>query len=172
MIFVVKVFKDGKVVDEFVGVILLVVVECWFDGLVLLEVEVLVEAGGEENLWCAIEFELGCMEVKVEFVKLLVDCGDCEEVFEVFGNVVGLFVVEGMVVWLWFEVDEMLCEVFVVLDVGDIECGLDLLIGVIVVVDVDKCEDLCKVIVGVFDEFGVEYLLVRDLCCRFVSVLY
>src|SRR3954454_18572982 len=55
----VKAFKDGKVVDEFVGAIPPGQVARFLDGLLPSEADALVEAGGEENLRRALSLEPG-----------------------------------------------------------------------------------------------------------------
>jgi putative thioredoxin len=168
----VKAFKDGKVVDEFVGAIPPAAVERWLDGLAPSEAELLVAAGGEENLRRAIELEPGRMEAKVALAKLLADRGDREQALEVLGNVAGSFAAEGMAARLRLEADETLREAFAALDAGETERGLDLLIEAIAAADADKREDLRKAIVGVLDELGVEHPLARDSRRRLASALY
>jgi putative thioredoxin len=58
----VKAFKDGRVVDEFVGVQPPAQVERFFDGLVPSEADALVAAGDEASLRRALELEPGCTD--------------------------------------------------------------------------------------------------------------
>ena len=55
----VKAFKDGKVVDEFIGALPPAQVERFLDGLLPSEADALVAAGGEANLRRALELEPG-----------------------------------------------------------------------------------------------------------------
>src|SRR3954464_13146964 len=67
----VKAFKDGKVVDEFVGVQPPANVERFFDGLVPSEADGLVAAGDEASLRRALELEPGNVDAKVALAEQL-----------------------------------------------------------------------------------------------------
>jgi putative thioredoxin len=168
----VKAFKDGRVIDEFVGALPPAAVERFLDGLAPSEAERLVEAGGEQNLRRALELEPGRADATLELAKLLADRGDREEALSVLANVAGSFAAEGLAARLRLEADEALREAFAALDAGDIEQGLDLLIEAIAAAEPDKREDLRKAIVGVLDELGVEHPLARDSRRRLASALY
>jgi putative thioredoxin len=168
----VKAFKDGQVVDEFVGALPPAAVERFLDGLAPSEAERLVEAGGEENLRRALELEPGRADATLALAKLLSERGDREEALGVLANVAGSFAAEGLAARLRLEADETLREAFAALDAGDTERGLDLLIEAIAAADPDKREDLRKAVVGVLDELGVEHPLARDSRRRLASALY
>ncbi|WP_028058259.1 thioredoxin [Candidatus Solirubrobacter pratensis] len=168
----VKAFKDGRVIDEFVGALPPAAVERFLDGLAPSEAERLVEAGGEQNLRRALELEPGRADATLELAKLLADRGDREEALSVLANVAGSFAAEGLAARLRLEADEALRQAFAALDAGDTERGLDLLIEAIAAAEPDKREDLRKAIVGVLDELGVEHPLARDSRRRLASALY
>jgi putative thioredoxin len=168
----VKAFKDGQVVDEFIGALPPAAVERWLDGLAPSEAEQLVEAGGEENLRRALELEPGRADAGVALARLLADRGEREEALALLANVAGSFAAEGLAARLRLEADEALREAFAALDAGDTERALDLLIEAIAAADPDKREDLRKAIVGVLDELGVEHPLARDSRRRLASALY
>jgi putative thioredoxin len=168
----VKAFKDGRVVDEFVGALPPAAVERWLDGLAPSEAERLVEAGGEENLRRALELEPGRADASVSLARLLSDRGDREGALGVLGNVAGSFAVDGLAARLRLEEDEGLRDAFAALDAGETERGLDLLIEAIAAADPDRREDLRKAIVGVLDELGVDHPLARDSRRRLASALY
>ncbi len=168
----VKAFKDGRVVDEFIGALPPAAVARWLDGLAPSEAERLVESGGEEDLRRALELEPGRADAAVGLARLLAERGDREDALAVLGNVAGSFAVDGLAARLRLESDEALRDAFAALDAGDTERGLDLLIEALAAADPDRREDLRKAIVGVLDELGVEHPLARDSRRRLASALY
>jgi putative thioredoxin len=168
----VKAFKDGRVVDEFVGALPPAAVARWLDGLAPSEAERLVESGGEEDLRRALELEPARADAAVPLARLLAERGDREGALAVLGNVAGSFAVDGLAARLRLEEDETLRAAFAALDAGETERGLDLLIEAIAAADPDTREDLRKAIVGVLDELGVEHPLARDSRRRLANALY
>jgi putative thioredoxin len=168
----VKAFKDGRVVDEFVGALPPAAVARWLDGLAPSEAERLVESGGEEDLRRALELEPARADAAVPLARLLAERGDREGALAVLGNVAGSFAVDGLAARLRLESDETLRAAFAALDAGETERGLDLLIEAIAAADPDTREDLRKAIVGVLDELGVEHPLARDSRRRLADALY
>ena len=61
----VKAFKDGKVVDEFVGALPAAQVERFLDGIVPSEADALVESGSEADLRRALELDPGRADATV-----------------------------------------------------------------------------------------------------------
>src|SRR3954452_10471872 len=168
----VKAFKDGRVVDEFVGALPPAAVERWLDGLAPSEAERLVESGGEEDLRRALELEPARADAAGALARLLAGRGDREGALAVIANVAGSFAVDGLGARLRLEEDEGLRDAFAALDAGETERGLDLLIEAIAAADADRREDLRKAIVGVLDELGVEHPLSRDSRRCLADALY
>jgi putative thioredoxin len=168
----VKAFKDGQVVDEFVGALPPAAVERFLDGLAPSEAERLVEAGGEENLRRALELEPARADAALALARLLAERGDREGALAALANVPGSFAAEGLAARLRLEEDPALREAFAALDAGETERALDLLIEAIAAADPDRREDLRKAIVGVLDELGVEHPLARDSRRRLANALY
>ena len=75
----VKAFKDGRVVDEFVGALQPAQVERFFDGLVPNEVDGLVAAGDEASLRRALELEPGRADAAVALAEQLFARGERDE---------------------------------------------------------------------------------------------
>jgi putative thioredoxin len=169
----VKAFKGGRVVDEFVGVQPPANVERFFDALVPSEADGLVASGDEASLRRALEIEPSRADAAVPLAGLLHRRGESEEAAAVLANVSGSFAADGLAARIRLEdtADLDLDEAFKALDDGDVERGVDLLIGALAGADGHK-DDVRKVIVGALDELGVEHPLARDARRRLAAALY
>jgi putative thioredoxin len=87
----VKAFKDGVVVDEFVGVQPPAAVERFFDGLTPSEADRLVEAGDEASLRRALELQPGREDAVMALALLLRARGDDDDALAVLENSAGGF---------------------------------------------------------------------------------
>ncbi|HMJ36913.1 MAG TPA: thioredoxin [Baekduia sp.] len=169
----VKAFKDGKVVDEFVGVQPPARVEQFFDGLVPSEADALVEAGDVESLRRAIELEPARADAKVKLAIQQRRNGDVDGALETLENAEGDFSADGLAARIRLERDgvESAQEAFKALDHGDPKRAVDLLIDA-VEHDVKHRDDLRRVIVGILDAFGVDHPFARDARRRLAGALY
>jgi putative thioredoxin len=146
----VKAFKDGRVVDEFVGVQPPAQVERFFDGLVPSEADAALPLAG-----------------------LLHRRGQSEEAQAVLANVSGSFAADGLAARMRLEqADDLdLGEAFKALDDGETERAIDLLIEALSSSDGHK-DDVRRVVVGALDELGVDHPLARDARRRLAAALY
>ena len=169
----VKAFKDGRVVDEFVGVQQPAQVERFFDGLVPSEADALVAAGDEASLRRALELEPTRSDAKVALAKLLHARGERDEAAKLLQNVAGDFGGEGLAARIRLEEQDAvdLDEAFAALDAGDRERALELLIGAIPSANGFK-DDVRRVVVAILDELGVDDPLARDARRRLAAALY
>jgi putative thioredoxin len=167
----VKAFRDGRIVDEFVGAQPPPVVERFFAGLVPSEAEKLAAAGDEASLRRAVELEPGRAEAAVPLARLLLARGEREEAEQVLAPVVGSFQADGLRARLRLDEDEGLADAFAALDAGDHERAIDLLIAALPSADGRK-DDIRQVVVSVLDELGVEHPLARDARRRLAAALY
>jgi putative thioredoxin len=169
----VKAFKDGRVVDEFVGVQPPANVERFFDALVPSEADGLVGAGDEASLRRALELDPGRADAAIALAGLLHRRGEAEEAAELLANVSGSFAADGLAARIRLEqADELdLADAFAALDEGDAERAIDLLIAAMTSADGHK-DDLRRVVVGVLDGLGVEHPLARDARRRLAAALY
>jgi putative thioredoxin len=169
----VKAFKDGQVVDEFVGVQPPAQVERFFDRLVPSEADALVEAGDEASLRRALELEPNRTDARVALAEQLYRRGDRDEARELLQNVAGHFGAEGLAARMRLDdQDEVdLAEAFRALDAGDRERALDLLIGSIPNANGYK-DDVRRVVVAILDALGVDDPLARDARRRLATALY
>ena len=145
----VKAFKDGKVVDEFIGALPPVQVERFLDRIVPSEADALVAEGGDSNLRRALELEPGRADAAVPLARMLAARGEREEALA------------------------LLADAFAALDAGEKDKALDALIEAIAASDDDERKDeLRKVVVGVLDELGPADPLARESRRKLASALY
>jgi putative thioredoxin len=166
----VKAFKDGKVVDEFVGAIPPAQVEEFFDRIVPSEADRLVAVGDEASLRRALELAPARIDAATELAKLLLADGRREEARELVERLPG-FQAEGLAARLRLEELGEDDEALRALDAGDIEQALDLLIAALPSADGRK-DDLRRLVVAELDRLGVEHPLARDARRRLATALY
>jgi putative thioredoxin len=169
----VKAFRDGRIVDEFVGAQPPPVVERFFTNLVPSEAERLAAAGDEASLRRAVELEPRRAEAAVPLARMLLERGDREEAERVLEPVVGSFQADGLRARLRLEDGDEpdLAEAFAALDSGDVERAIDLLIEALPNADGHK-DDIRQVVVSVLDQLGVDHPLARDARRRLAAALY
>jgi putative thioredoxin len=169
----VKAFKDGRIVDEFVGLQPPANVARFFDGLVPSEADALVSEGDEDSLRRALEIEPGRADAAVPLAGLLHRRGDNDEALAVLGNVAGSFAADGLASRIRLEQADAvdLEEALRALDEGDTERAVDLLIAALPSADGYK-DDVRKVVVAILDELGVDHPLARDARRRLAAALY
>ena len=164
----VKAFKDGHVVDEFVGVQPPPAVERFFAKLVPSEAERLSAGGDEASLRKALELEPGRADAAVPLARMLLERGETDEAREVLGHVRESFQADALLARL--ELESSLPDAYAALDAGETERGLDLLLAAIAAGG-DK-DLLRQAVVGVLDELGVEHETSREYRRRLASALY
>jgi putative thioredoxin len=169
----VKAFKDGEVVDEFVGVLPPAQVERFFDRLVPNEADALVAAGDEASLRRALELEPNRTDARVALAEQLHRRGERDEAQTLLQNVAGHFGAEGLAARMRLEDQDAvdLAEAFSALDTGDRERALELLIAAIPSANGYK-DDVRRVVVAILDVLGVDDPLARDARRRLASALY
>jgi putative thioredoxin len=168
----VKAFKDGKVVDEFVGALPPAQVERFLDRIVPSEADALIASGSQEDLKRALQLEPGRADAAVPYAQMLAAAGDREGALEVLSNVAGSFAADGLAERLRLSDDPELEAAFALLDKGETEAALDALIDAIAAGDADRKEELRRVVVGVLDSLGVAHPLARDARRKLATALY
>jgi putative thioredoxin len=169
----VKAFKDGQVVDEFVGAAPPPQVKRFFDGLVPSEADGLVALGDEDSLRRAIALEPARADARVKLAIKQREAGDVDGALETLANATGDFSADGLAARIRLEREGTpgVVAAFAQLDGGDPEKAVDLLIGEIAQANGAK-DDLRRVVVGILDAFGVDHPFSRDARRRLAGALY
>jgi len=169
----VKAFKDGRVVDEFVGAAPTAQVERFFDGLVPSEADALVAAGDEASLRRALELEPGRTDAAFGLAQQLHARGERDAASDLLRNIAGHFGAEGLAARIRLEDQDAVDvdEAFAALDDGDRERALELLIGALPSANGYK-DDVRRVVVAILDALGVDDPLARDARRRLAAALY
>lgn len=169
----VKAFRDGVVVDEFLGAHPRPAIERFFAKLVPSEAQELAASGDEASLRRAVELDPRLATAAVPLARILHANGDPDAALAVLEPIVGNFAADGLAARIALERAGKpdLGDAFAALDAGEHERALTELIAEIEQADGAK-EDLRKVVVGVLDELGAASPVARDYRRRLASALY
>jgi putative thioredoxin len=172
----VKAFRDGQVVDEFVGALPAAQVERFMDGLVPSEADALAAAGDEQSLRRALELEPGRADAATALARMLIERGELEEALAVLDRVTGDFAAEGLAALVKLKLDDPdgpLAEAADAVLAADHEAGLQRLIGALEQAGDDETRDrIRKTMVGVFTELGADHPLTREYRRKLAAALY
>ncbi|HEV7616266.1 MAG TPA: thioredoxin domain-containing protein [Solirubrobacterales bacterium] len=153
----VKAFRDGKVVDEFVGAVPPAKVDAFFDALLPSKADELLEQGDELSLREAAELEPRRADIAVRLGQARLARGAEEEALEAVQGHVGDFAAEGIAARVRLAKAGIGTEAFAKLDAGERGAALDALLAEIKALDGDAPEDaqdlLRRAVVGVLSGF-------------------
>ena len=124
----VKAFRDGSVVDEFVGALPPAKVEAFFDSLAPSQADELLAKGDELSLREAAELEPGRADVAVALAKARLERGAEEEALEAVSGHEGDFAAAGIAARVRLAKLGIGSDGFAVLDRGEREAALDALL--------------------------------------------
>ena len=170
----VKAFKDGKLVDEFVGAQPPAAgAQVPRRAAALARPTRSSQEGDEDSLRRALELEPARADAAVALAQLLRERGERDEALAVLGNATGSYAAEGLAARIRLEDDPELADAFAALDAGEQQRGLDALIAAIAATgDEDRRDELRRAVVGVLDELGAEHPLARESRRKLASALY
>jgi len=149
----VKAFRDGKVVDEFVGALPPARVEAFFDGLAPSRADELLAAGDELSLREAAELEPGRADIAVALARARLERGAKDEALEAVASHEGDFAAAGIAARVRLAKAGIGTEAFAALDRGEREVALDALLEALSGAEGETREDLRRAIVGILSDF-------------------
>ena len=172
----VKVFRDGRVVNEFTGALPPPQVEAFFDALVPSEADELAAKGAaeedEDALRHALALDPRNGEATRALGRLLVGRGDNDEAIELLEPAAGDFLADGLAARAHLADEEALAPPFQAWDDGEHERALELLHEALAAApDAERRDLLRRVMVGIFTELGADHPLAREHRRRLAAAL-
>ncbi len=169
----VKAFRDGQIAAEFAGAQPRAAVDAFLDGLLPSAVDGLVETGDEASLRSALELEPNRVDAILPLARMLHARGEDDEALELLERAPGDFGAAGLAARIGLEGTGTpdLADAFAALDTGEHERAVDLLIEALSSADGAK-DEIRKIVIGVFNELGVEHPVAREGRRRLATALY
>jgi putative thioredoxin len=174
----VKAFKDGKVVNEFIGAIPPARIEAFLNEIVPSEADRLAEAGDEDSLRKALDLDPRNAVAAVGLGRILLSRGDTDEALETLKSFPHDFVADGLAARAELSgsangggADE-LQKAFAAWDEGNPEEALEQLQTELASEqDAGRKDQLRRVMVAIFTELGADHPLAREHRRRLAAAL-
>lgn len=148
----VKAFRDGKVVDEFVGALPLPRVEAFFDGLLPSKADELLAAGDELSLREASELEPRRADIAVALAKARLERGAEDEALEAVAGHDADFAAAGIAARVRLAKAGVATDAFEALARGERGAALDALLENLSRSDNATRDDLRRAIIGILSD--------------------
>ncbi len=168
----VKAFRDGAVVDEFVGAVPKAKVEELFDSLVPSRADALLAAGDELSLREAAELEPRRADIAVALASKRLERGAEDDALAAVEGYEGDFAAEGIASRIALTKCGLCTKAFEVLDRGDRQAALDALLEELASADEQTREQIRRAVVGILSELPPDDPTARDYRRRLSTTLY
>jgi putative thioredoxin len=172
----VKAFREGQVIDEFLGALPRPRVEAWVTGLLPSEADELVQAGDEQSLRRAIEVEPRRVDARLQLARQRIAAGDAAGAQEVLQPVEHDATAAGLLARIALADDPDLPDearrALEALALGDHDQALDGLLAAVSGAPGETRDRIRRTMVGIFGELGESDPRVGDYRRRLARTLY
>lgn len=168
----VKAFRDGAIVNEFVGAVPKAKVEELFDSLVPSRADELIEAGDELSLREAAELEPRRADIAVALARKRLERGAEDDALAAVEGHQGDFAAAGIAARVGLAKNGIATDAFEALDRGDTPAALDSLLEQLANANADTREQLRQAIVGILSTHTPDDPTAASYRRRLATALY